>query len=675
MCGIAGFVNPSRGLSGPELKDLALNMVATLRHRGPDDQGLWADPESGVGLAHRRLAIQDLSVEGHQPMQSADGRYVLIFNGEIYNFLEIKSQLERAGHTFRGHSDTEVMLAAFCEYGINRALEKFIGMFAFALWDRRERCLHLARDRAGEKPLYYGWNRGVFLFGSELKALRAFPHFRADVDSQALALYMRYSYIPAPHSIYRDIFKLPPGSILKLNAAQFESREIPPIEQYWSLWSAVERGVNHPFEGDETAAIENLTDLLNDSVAMQMVADVPIGAFLSGGIDSSVVVAIMQAQSRRPIKTFSIGFANAEYDEAPFAQAVAKHLGTQHTELYVHPATLLGAIPRMAQIYDEPFADTSHIPTVLLSELARKQVIVSLSGDGGDELFGGYSLYQKTEQVWNNMRRIAQPIRNRLAALLAHTGTFGVEIQTRIWGEPRLFKRVFRLSELLRASEDRQLYELLIAQCRNLKEWVRESHVGLSATGIALRWDSIPELRHRMMYTDFVRYLPDDVLVKVDRAAMSASLETRIPLLDRRVIEFAWSLPLHFKQRFNQGKWLLRQVLYGYVPRKLVERPKQGFAAPVEEWIRSELRPWAEELLSESRLRQDGFFHEKNVRRKWDEHVSGKGDWGRPLWNVLMFQGWLDAQKTQKASVPPAPALTNHPRFTVPDGSELIQTT
>lgn len=675
MCGIAGFVNPSRGLTGPELQDFALRMVATLHHRGPDDHGIWAEPASGVALAHRRLAIQDLSAEGHQPMVSADGRYVLIFNGEIYNFQEIKSQLEHAGHAFRGHSDTEVMLAAFCQYGINAALEKFIGMFAFALWDRQESCLYLARDRAGEKPLYYGWNRGVFLFGSELKALLAFPHFRADVDSYALTLYMRYSYIPAPHSIYQNIFKLPPGSILKLNATQFAHQDTPAPEQYWSLWSAVERGLSHPFQGDETAAVEQLNELLCNSVAKQMVADVPIGAFLSGGVDSSTVVAMMQAQSRRPIKTFSIGFADAEYDEAPFARAVASHLGTQHTELYLHPGTLLEAIPCMPQIYDEPFADTSNIPTVLLSQLTRKQVTVSLSGDGGDELFGGYSLYQKTHQVWENMSRISQPLRLQLANCLAQAGTIGVEIQTRIWGEPRLFKRMFRLSELLRASEDRQLYELLVAQCRNLKEWIRESHAGPYYTTSPVPWNSISPLFHRMMFTDFVRYLPDDVLVKVDRAAMSASLETRIPLLDRRIIEFAWSLPLHFKQRYGQGKWLLRQVLHRYVPRKLVERPKQGFAAPVEEWIRNELRPWGEDLLSESRLRQDGYFLERNVRRKWDEHLSGKGDWGRPLWNVLMFQGWLEAQKAHRNSIPSPPDLPNHSRFKVPDGSELIQTT
>lgn len=649
MCGIAGFVNPSRRLSRPQLENLALNMASALRHRGPDDEGVWAEPESGVGLAHRRLAIQDLSSEGRQPMRSADGRYVLVFNGEIYNFLQLKSSLEQAGHKFRGHSDTEVMLAAFCEFGIRAALEKFIGMFAFALWDCHEDRLHLARDRAGEKPLYYGWNRGVFLFGSELKALGAYPEFEGEVDAQALAWFMRRNYIPAPRSIYRNILKLPAGSTLSLGAKDFETHQMPCPEQYWSLWSAAQNGMAHPFQGDAAAATEQLTQLISESIAMQMVADVPVGAFLSGGIDSSLVVALMQAQSRRSIKTFSIGFGDSECDEAPFARAVANHLGTQHTELYVHPATMLEVVPRLPQIYDEPFADTSHIPTILLSELARKQVTVSLSGDGGDELFGGYSLYRKAELLWAGMQRISPAGRNRLADLIARAAGKGLEIENQIC---RGFsKRSLRLSELLRTPSDRELYQLLSAHCRRLDDWLQEP--GLDCGAKDETWDSFPELFHRMMYEDFVGYLPDEVLVKVDRAAMSVSLETRIPLLDRRIIEFAWSLPLQFKKRHGQGKWLLRQILYRYVPRQLVDRPKQGFAAPVENWIRKELRPWAEELLSEDRLRQSGFFRERNVRQKWNEHLSGKGDWGRPLWNVLMFEGWLEGQKADKASVRP----------------------
>jgi asparagine synthase (glutamine-hydrolysing) len=669
MCGIAGFVNPSRHLSRLKLEELALNMGATLRHRGPDDQGVWADPETGVSLAHRRLAIQDLSVEGHQPMRSADGRYVLIFNGEIYNFQQLKPGLERAGHKFRGHSDTEVMLAAFCEYGVESALDKFIGMFAFALWDSRERCLYLARDRAGEKPLYYGWNRGVFLFGSELKAFRAYPQFQAEVNPEALALFMRHNYIPAPHSICRNIFKLPAGSILSLDARQLDARETPVPRQYWSLWSAAQSGLSQPFQGDATAAIDQLDSLLRESVAMQMVADVPFGAFLSGGIDSSTIVALMQAQSSRSIKTFSIGFADAEYDEAPFARGVANHLGTQHTELYVHPATMLETVPRLPQIYDEPFADTSHIPTILLSELTRKQVTVCLSGDGGDELFGGYSLYHKAEVLWKVMQRLSDATRHRFANVIAQAASTGLKIQNRLWRGPDFFKRSLRLSELLRVSSDRELYQLLTAHCRNLNEWLHEAHLESGEEDGA--WDSLPELFHRMMYQDFIRYLPDEVLVKVDRAAMSASLETRIPLLDRRIIEFAWSLPLHFKKRRAQGKWLLRQVLDRYVPRKLIDRPKQGFAAPVEDWIRKELRPWAEELLAENRLRQNGFFNAANVRGKWADHLSGKGDWGRPLWNILMFQGWLESQKVQPPSIGSANLSRSHIRSPAPERAEV----
>ncbi len=667
MCGIAGFVNPSRRLPRLQLENLALNMASALHHRGPDDEGVWADPETGVGLAHRRLAIQDLSSEGRQPMRSADGRYVLVFNGEIYNFLELKSSLEQAGHKFRGHSDTEVMLAAFCEYGIRAALEKFVGMFAFALWDCHEDRLHLARDRAGEKPLYYGWNRGVFLFGSELKALRAYPQFEGEVDPQALAWFMRRNYIPAPRSIYQNILKLPAGAILSLSANDFETREMPSPQQYWSLRSAAQNGIAHPFQGDAAAATERLTQLLMESIAMQMVADVPVGAFLSGGIDSSLVVALMQAQSGRSIKTFSIGFGDSECDEAPFARAVANHLGTQHTELYVHPATMLEVVPRLAQIYDEPFADTSHIPTILLSELARKQVTVSLSGDGGDELFGGYSLYRKAELLWAGMQRISPAGRDRLAGLIALAAGKGLEIENQICRG--FFKRSLRFSELLRTPSDRELYQLLSAHCRHLDEWLQEPNLDGGAKDAA--WDSFPELFHRMMYEDFVGYLPDEVLVKVDRAAMSVSLETRIPLLDRRLIEFAWSLPLQFKKRHGQGKWLLRQILYRYVPRQLVDRPKQGFAAPVEDWIRKELRPWAEELLSEDKLRQSGFFRERNVRQKWNEHLSGKGDWGRPLWNVLMFEGWLEGQNASKASVSPDGDSRSRARSAAYDQTEL----
>jgi len=651
MCGIAGFVSPARSFSGAELEHMAFAMVATLRHRGPDDKGVWADSNSGVSLGHCRLAIQDLSAEGHQPMQSADTRYILALNGEIYNFRQLRSLLETAGHVFRGHSDTEVMLAAFSEYGVETALKSFVGMFAFALWDRQEKRLYLARDRVGEKPLYYGWNEGVFFFGSELKALRAFPQFQGEVDQEALKLYIRHNYIPAPHSVYRNIFKLPPGSFITLNTGQFESRELPLPQQYWSLWAVAQAGLANPFRGDAAEAADHLALLLRESVALQLVADVPVGAFLSGGIDSSTIVALMQAQSRRPIKTFSIGFANREHNEAHFAAKVANHLGTQHTEFYVHPETLLQVIPRMPLVYDEPFADSSQIPTLLLCELARKQVTVSLSGDGGDELFGGYAVYQRAQQMWNVMRRIPVPVRKRLAGLFGSLATRGITLQGLLRSEPRLLKRLSRLSDLLPVSDDQALYQLLIAQCRHCEQWLRQATPEADKKSSTVAWDSFPDLLHRMMYQDSSTYLPDEVLVKVDRAAMAVSLETRIPLLDHRIIEFAWSLPVSFKQSGNQGKWLLRQVLYRYVPPQLVERPKQGFAAPVEQWLRKELRPWAEELLDENRLRQEGFFQERTIRRKWNDHLSGNGDWGRPLWNVLMFQAWWEAQKSPEKAV------------------------
>jgi asparagine synthase (glutamine-hydrolysing) len=623
-------------------------MAAALQHRGPDDHGTWADPAAGIGLGHRRLAIQDLSMEGHQPMHSSDGRFVLIFNGEIYNFQDLKAQLENRGHTFRGHSDTEVMLATFTEYGVERGVEQFLGMFAFALWDRQTRQLHLARDRAGEKPLYYGWSRGVFLFGSELKALRAHPAWRSELDPAAITLFLRHNYIPCPYSVYRNISKLPPGSILSLNSARFARFETFTPQTYWRLWDAVERGVANPFAGDADAAVAKATALLSDSVSRQMISDVPLGAFLSGGIDSSTIVALMQRRSTRPVKTFSIGFTNPSHDEAPFAKAVAQHLGTDHTEFYVDPATLLNAVPRLAHVYDEPFADTSNIPTVLLCELARKNVTVCLSGDGGDELFGGYALYRKTEQLWKAISKLPTVLRTQISQGLHRAATLGITGATRVGANPRFLKRILRLSELLPSGSDRHLYRLLSSTCRFPQEWLRDPTDQTCAADA--RWEQLPALLPRMMYSDFISYLPDEILVKVDRAAMSVSLETRIPLLDHRIVEFAWSLPVSLKQNNGQGKWLLRQVLQQYLPRHLFDRPKQGFTAPVEEWIRGKLRDWAEDMLADSKLRQSGLFQERSVRQKWSEHCSRERDWGRPLWNILMLQAWLESHRASTAA-------------------------
>ena len=645
MCGIAGFWESPGALGGVDLKQVVMRMAAALRHRGPDDQGIWADARKGLALGHRRLAILDLSAEGHQPMLSADGRYVLAFNGEIYNCDTLRGRLEKRGHTFRGHSDTEVMLAAFCEWGLLPSLVRFVGMFAFALWDRRARTLSLVRDRAGEKPLYYGWTKDAFVFGSELKALRVHPGWRGGINRGALALLVRYGYIPAPLCIYKNTYKLPPGCALTLTEARFRTCNTPRSEPYWSLQTIAEAGTTHPFEGVEEEASERLVALLRQAVAQQMVADVPLGAFLSGGIDSSLVVALMQAQSSRPIKTFSIGFRQDRFNEAPFAKAVARHLGTDHTELYVGEEDLQRVVPRLPSIYDEPLADASQIPTVLLCELAGAQVKVSLSGDAGDELFGGYDHYRKTQRLWSALRRIPEDFRKRLARRLKVLSCAGLNLRGSPGVARRVLNRLWNLSDVLPASSDRSLHQLLMTPNREYSAWVKEAKEPATSFNARAPWENLPQLLYRMMWLDFVSYLPDDILVKVDRAAMAVGLETRIPMLDHRVIEFTWSLPASIKQRRNKGKWLLRRILHRYVPSALVERPKRGFAAPIAEWLRGPLREWAEHLLDETRLRQEGFLEPWALRRRWREHLSRRRDWSPGLWHVLMFQSWLDEQR------------------------------
>jgi asparagine synthase (glutamine-hydrolysing) len=647
MCAIVGFWDSSTATAEDELERTAGSMASTLRHRGPDDQGAWADEAASLALGHCRLAILDLTREGHQPMHSADGRYVLVFNGEIYNFESLRNNLEHRGHIFRGHSDTEVMLAAFCEWGPLAALERFAGMFAFALWDRRKRQLHLARDRAGEKPLYYGWTDGVFVFGSELKALRAHPRWRGGINRGALALFVRYGYIPAPHCIYESICKLPPGGVLTLTEAHVHARQTPEPVRYWSAQSIAEAGAANPFNGTEAEAGKRLRELLLQSVDRQMVADVPLGAFLSGGIDSSLVVALMQAQSRRPIKTFSIGFPQEKFNEAPFAKAVAAHLGTDHTELYVQDQDLQQVIPRLPRIYDEPFADPSQIPTTLLCRLAGTSVKVSLSGDGGDELFGGYNHYRIGQRLWEIMSRIPDPCRAPLARQLRRMARTGLNLEITAGRGNRLLNRLWNLSDILPARTDYSLYQLLMSPNRDPGSWLKMMNESEAQPDEFSTWANLPELLQRMTWLDFVQYLPDDILVKLDRAAMSVSLETRIPLLDHRVVEFAFGLPTSFKQRGGQGKWLLRQILYQYVPPSLVDRPKRGFSAPIAEWLRGPMREWAGDLLDEARLRQEGFFDARHVRQKWQEHLDRKRDWSPGLWHALMFQAWLDDQTTE----------------------------
>ncbi|MCA1991308.1 MAG: asparagine synthase (glutamine-hydrolyzing) [Coleofasciculus sp. S288] len=646
MCGIIGFWEPSQQLSNDKIWQTVQRMSDTLFHRGPDDDGSWVDAEAGIALGHRRLAIVDLSPQGHQPMVSADGRYVIVFNGEIYNFLELCRQLEQLGHQFRGHSDTEVMLASFSQWGLDAAVRRFNGMFAFALWDRQEHLLHLGRDRLGEKPLYYSWMDQTFLFASELKALRAYPGFKAEINRDALALYLRHNYIPTPYSIYQGVYKLPPACVLTVQLGATTAKSIP----YWSVKSVAEAGICQPFIGSETEALNQLDTLLRDAISLRMVADVPLGAFLSGGVDSSTVVALMQAQSTQPVKTFSIGFYEDSYNEAKYAKAVAQRLGTNHTELYVTPAEAIAVIPKLPTLYDEPFADASQLPTFLVAQLARQQVTVSLSGDAGDELFGGYSRYFWGRRIWQQIGWIPYPLRNIAARALTMRSP-----QT--WNQtfanlhpvlPAILKqhnpgdKLHKLAEVLAVESPEAMYTGLVSHWKEPEALVLNSSEPITALADHQSWANLPDFTQRMMYLDTVTYLPDNILVKVDRATMGVSLEARVPLLDPHVVEFAWQIPLDMKIRNGQGKWLLRQVLYQYVPPSLIERPKMGFGIPIDAWLRGQLRDWAEALLDERRLRHEGFFNPQPIRQKWVEHLSGDRNWQYYLWDVLMFQAWLD---------------------------------
>ena len=645
MCGIAGLFAPG-GVADAEARAIVAAMTTALEHRGPDDSGQWVDPAAGIAFGHRRLSILDLSPLGHQPMHSPDGRYVITFNGEIYNFRALRSELTTRGHTFRGHSDTEVLLAAVSEWTVQPAVERCNGMFAFALWDRADRILHLVRDRAGEKPLYYGWvGRGsTLLFGSELKALRAHPAFDAPIDRDALALFLRHGYIPAPQTIYRGVHKLPPGTLLSLRAGDRE--QVAPVP-YWSARDAVARGLSDPFSGSMASAVEECDALLRDAVKLRMEADVPLGAFLSGGIDSSTIVALMQAQSSRPVKTFAIGFEDPRFNEAHRAAAVAKHLGTDHTELYATPAEALSVIPRLPAMYDEPFADCSQIPTHLVSALTRRHVTVSLSGDAGDELFGGYRRYFRGPALWRAMRATPEVVRRTMARALSLRGSplaAAINHPVRRWTGKRSFtERCRQGEEILALRSAPELYRYMMSF------WKQPAAVVLGATDSPLPGMlDVPagvaaHERHLWMYLDLITYLPDDILVKLDRASMAVSLESRIPLLDHRVIEFAWRLPLALKMGEGQGKRILRAVLDRYVPRELVAQRKQGFGIPLDAWLRGPLRDWAEGLLDERRLDIEGFLDPRPIRRKWTEHVAGGTSWDYDLWAVLMFQAWLES--------------------------------
>ena len=651
MCGLAGFVDHQ--LSSDQYCLVAETMACTIAHRGPDDSGVWVDHEAGIALAHRRLSIIDVSAAGHQPMVSASGRFLIVFNGEIYNYGDLRAEL---GHqSWRGHSDTETLLAGIECWGLVSTLKRSRGMFAFALWDRLTRELKLGRDRMGEKPLYYGWQGSAFLFASELKALRAHPKFRREIDGAVLPLYLRHLSVPAPYSIYRGIRKLVPGTVVTISSGT-SAGTLPDPVPYWSLRDAVAEGKRRPFHGDDTDALAELETRLREAVNLQRIADVPLGAFLSGGIDSSLVVAMMQMQSSRPVKTFTIGFHESRYNEAHHANAVARHLGTDHSELYVTSRETLDVIPKLPQLYDEPFADSSQISTYLVSKLARQRVTVSLSGDGGDELFGGYGRYFSTGRVWRKLR--LWPSRGRWllarSLRLLSPEVVGHLLDPILLLHDRRFRQSYadRLQALAGALEcDRpeQFYALMTSQWREPLMICKDGNEPAPTLVDSEGLPSLHAYEERVMYADAVSYLPDDILVKIDRAAMAVSLETRIPLLDHRVVEFAWCLPLRFKMRNGQGKWLLRQLLHKSVPAPLASRAKHGFGVPVDDWLRGPLREWAEDLLKEERLNQDGFFQSKPIRQRWHDHLSGRCNWRDSLWTILMFQDWLKADSSGRS--------------------------
>jgi asparagine synthase (glutamine-hydrolysing) len=646
MCGIAGLIT-AHGFAAARLDDEVQRMTRTLIHRGPDDGGAWCDATAGIGLGHRRLSIVDLSPLGHQPMISRSGRYTVTFNGEIYNYRELRSELIALAHSFRSTSDTEVLLGAIEEWGLPRALQRCTGMFALGVWDAQERILHLARDRFGEKPLYYAAFSGTLLFGSELKALRASTCWSADIDRNALTLLLRHGYIPAPHSIFSQVLKVKAGSIV---SARIDGSRISLSEAaYWSPLEAFEAASRTGFTGSAQDAAASIDRALRSAISHQMVADVPVGAFLSGGIDSSLVVALMQQLSTQPVHTFSIGFSEDAYNEAPFARKIADHLGTHHTELTVTPRETVDVIPLLPQIYDEPFGDSSQIPTFLVSKLARTDVTVSLSGDAADELFGGYARYPRAVERWRRAARMPAALRHLAGAAILGTPQWGLEL---LAGPARLAKRwrprgllAERLRErapkwAARGFQDFYNIEHSLCQPAGLVPRALEPHtIASSPSGWPAETDP---LRH-MMFVDTCLYLPGDILVKVDRAAMAVSLETRVPFLDPAVAIAAWQIPtaMHFAD--GRGKWLLRQLLQRHIPETMFDRPKRGFEVPVAKWLRTELFDWADALLAQARLQRDGFFDAAIVRRRWRQHVDGHADWSFYLWTVLMFQAWLEA--------------------------------
>ncbi len=660
MCGLTGFLNQSRDQTGDEMLAIVGRMSHTLHHRGPDDSGAWCDAATGIALGHRRLSIVDLSPAGHQPMASRCGRFVIAYNGEIYNHAELRKELAEKGHAFRGHSDTEVLVEGFASWGIEETLRRCLGMFAIAVWDTSRRELTLIRDRLGKKPLFYGRFGSTLLFGSETKSLRSHPAFEGNVDRRMLGQFMKYSYLPGG-SIYSGISQVRPGCLMTISLADdpfWNGQRPDPQQEYWSLRRVVETGLRTPFSGSFDDATLSLDNLLTDAVGRRMVADVPLGAFLSGGIDSSLIVALMQKQSARPVKTFTIGFEEQGYNEAPYARRVAEHLKTDHTELYVTAQQARDVIPKLPTIFDEPFADSSQIPTYLVSQLAKQHVTVSLSGDGGDELFCGYRRYfealigfssdadPQTRRTWKSrvidaLHALPSVIRQPLGLTCRTLGSLPLG---------RASRDLMRVAEVLCESGPDERY------LRNMSHWRSDDHLVIGGEFLDepvipnCLWPdasirSAEDYQACWQWYDTWHYLPNDILVKIDRASMAVSLEARAPLLDHRVAEFAWMLPHSFKIADGQGKRILRSVLGRYVPSKLFERPKVGFGVPIDAWLRGPLRDWAEHLLDERRLKQEGYLNPKPIRRKWTEHLSGRADWHYLLWDALMFQAWLETNR------------------------------
>ena len=636
MCGIAGYIGEIKNPS-----DCLTKMAQAINHRGPDSNGLWIGQE-GIGLAHTRLSILDLSTAGHQPMHSVSGNYVLIFNGEIYNHEYLRSELESiSNRNWLGHSDTETLLASIEEWGIEDTLAKVKGMFAIALWDKKSKNLYLACDRIGEKPLYYGWVNQQFVFASELKSIKQFPAFKNEIDRNSLAMFLRFNSIPAPYSIYENIYKLEPGQIIKIHS---KSKQVQK-NSFWSIEEVYKNGNMNKFTGTSKEAVDKLEHLLSSAVSSQMQSDVPLGAFLSGGIDSSTIVALMQSFSNSKVNTFTIGFNSKEYDEAKHAAKVAKYLGTDHYDKYVTDSDALNVIPNLPNIYDEPFADSSQIPTFLVSEFAKQKVTVALSGDAGDELFGGYNRYIFSEKTLNTIFKAPSIIKKLISKSIFSiseekwSSLLSSHLNNRF---ANIGNKIYKTADILSSKNVRDLHLKLVSQIYNPSEWLKNANEYKSKLNDDIvRFEELNSIESMMAY-DLISYLPTDILTKVDRAAMSVSLETRIPFLDLDVIEFSASLPVEFKIRNGVSKWALREVLYRYVPKDLIERPKMGFGVPLAEWLRGPLKDWAESLLDEKRLQQEGFFNVEFVRDKLQEHLSGNRNWSFQLWNVLIFQAWLE---------------------------------